>query len=52
MCDEEDVRRGSGVFGFADDGGVIFSADFADEAEDEKKKKLAERDREEAVLEK
>jgi hypothetical protein len=34
VCDEEDIGGGSGVFGLADDGGVVFGADVADEAVD------------------
>jgi hypothetical protein len=34
VCDEEDIGRGSGVFGLTDDGGVVLGADFADEAVD------------------
>jgi hypothetical protein len=32
--DEEDVGRGSGVFRLANDRGVVFGADIADEAVD------------------
>jgi hypothetical protein len=34
VCDEEDVGGGSGVFGLADDGGVVLRADLADKAVD------------------
>jgi hypothetical protein len=34
VCDEKDVGGGSGVFGLADDGGMVFGADITDEAVD------------------